>query len=705
MPAVTVIVPTLNEAGNIEPLVSRLATAFGPRGEWEVLFVDDDSKDGTAAEIQGLAGRCPVRLIVRKGERGLGSAVLRGMASTEAPTVVVMDADLSHPPEAAPKLADAVAGGADVAIGSRYVPGGGTEGWSRVRLFLSRGAALLARGLTSARDPGAGFFAMRRSLLDGAALKVEGFKILLEILAKLRPARVVEVPISFAPRHAGKSKVAAGTAIAYLRQLARLYAARPAAQVVAFIAFLFALKVVVGSLTELDSIEAYHWLYAQHPALGYYDHPGMIGWMIWLSTAIFGDSPLGVRLVPFLASSLAIWLVFLAGRRLYDEGAGRLAALLFGIAFGTLKFGSMATPDGPLLLFWVATIWAMAHALAGGRISWWLASGAFLGGAMLSKYTAIFLPVGVLLFMIFSREHAVWFRRKEPYFAALVALAVFSPTIIWNAQNEWQSFVYQGVGRVTDVRGFTTKYARQMAALQLWLLTPVAALWAWGSGFASLARWRSRSWPDRFVASIAMPILLFFMAVSLIRSVRGHWMLVGGATLFLLSAAVVTRGGRLGRWLHYGTIWLCLVGAAAAVAVVAAQDPEKLHGWSKLARHVEAMKADFSVAQDYHIAAHLAHHLRPRPAVDFTSVGSGGKSFSNWWQGSDHAGRDAVIVWEKGAYPEGISNVRACFAELGPAVEVSVPRFGADPETFVLVRARSYRPPGNVKRPPPSDPP
>src|SRR5262245_61880117 len=117
MPAVTVIIPTLNEAGNIEPLVDRLAAAFGTRDDWEILFVDDDSSDGTGTRIRRAAVRHPVQLIVREGERGLASAVLKGIASTNAPVVVVMDADLSHPPEVAPRLVKAVEGGADVAIG------------------------------------------------------------------------------------------------------------------------------------------------------------------------------------------------------------------------------------------------------------------------------------------------------------------------------------------------------------------------------------------------------------------------------------------------------------------------------------------------------------------------------------------------------------------------------------------------------------
>jgi glycosyltransferase involved in cell wall biosynthesis len=695
VPGITVVVPTLNEAGNIEPLVQRLSAAFGRRDDWEILFVDDDSADGTGTEIRKAAVRNPVQLIVREGERGLASAVLRGIELTSAPVVVVMDADLSHPPEVAPRLAAAVEEGADVAIGSRYVPGGGTEGWSRTRLFLSRGASLLARGLTPARDSGAGFFAIRRSLLEGRSLKVQGFKLLLEILAKLRPARVVEVPIQFSPRHAGKSKVAAGIAIAYVKQLVRLYAARPAAQVLAAIGLLFALKAVLGARTELDSIEAYHWLYAQHPALGYYDHPGMIGWLIWLSTALFGDSPLGVRMLTFIGSAIATWLVYLTGRRLYDESAGRLAALLFAVTFGTLKFGSMATPDAPLLLFWVAALWSMSHAIMGCRTSWWLAAGLFAGLAMLSKYTAVFLPAGVFLFLLFSREHRTWLRRKEPYLAALVALVVFSPTIAWNAQHRWESFAYQGVGRLHDLNIETHSHVLVFARRQLEVLTPFVALWAWGVGVLTVLKWPRVPWPNRFLTAVGLPMLMAFTAVALGRSARGHWILPGGATLFLLAAAVVVRGGRLGKWLMGGTVAVCMLGLMAVAGARELDKGEGL-GWHQLARKVDDLRPDFVMAQDYHVAAHMAYHLRPRTAVDFTAIGQGGKSFRHWWRGSEFEGRDAVIVFEEKAYPEGLDQVRRCFSTIDEPVKVGVSRYlASEAERFILVRAKGYRPPND----------
>jgi len=705
MPAVTVVVPTLNEAGNIEPLVSRLAAAFGPRGDWEILFVDDDSTDATVAEIEKLAAKHPVRVIVRKGERGLATAVLKGLASTDAPNAVVMDADLSHPPEIVPKLADAIAGGADIAIGSRYVPGGGTEGWSPVRRFLSRGATFLARGLTGARDPMAGFFALRRSLLDGAALKVRGYKILLEILARTRPARVVEIPISFAPRHAGESKVALGTTIDYLKQLARLYAVRPAAQIASFIGVLFVLKVIVAGKAELDSIEAYHWLYAQHPALGYYDHPGMIGWLIWLSTAIFGQSALGVRMITLVTSSLAIWLTYLAGRRMYGEREGRLAALLFGIVFGTLKFGTMATPDAPLLLGWMGTLWAVAHVLSGGRSSWWYVAGAFLGLAMSSKYTAALLPIGLLLFFLFSPDQRGWLKRKEPYLAGILALLIFGPAIVWNAQHEWRSFLYQGLGRMEDTEGFAVNNVRIYVNRQLAILTPFVALWALGSGLWTLWKWRSARWPDRLTASVGMLVILLFSSLTAVRTVRGHWTIPGVATIFLLVAAVVVRGGPWGKWLIGGTVAASIAAAVGITGYLVVANPAGLDGWKRVSEAAARLKPDFVITQDYHHAGLVAFNLRPMTAVDFTAIGAGGKSFPDWWRGAEHVGQTAVILHPKSKYPEGMDLARKCFDVLEEPVEVTVARLGTKPETFVLVRARGYRPPGSAPPHSPSGPP
>jgi dolichol-phosphate mannosyltransferase len=226
-PRVSVIVPTYREAENLPSLVPRVAAAMEGKAPWEVVVVDDDSRDGTEEACARLSERWPLRLVVRRGERGLSSAVLEGVRHASGDVLVVMDADHSHPPETIPALVDALAD-ADFAVGSRYVPGAATdEDWGFLRRLNSWGATLLARPLTRVRDPMAGFFALSRRTFDAAApLSPLGYKIGLELIVKCRCRRVAEIPIRFAERARGQSKLGVREQIDYLRHLGRLYAFR-----------------------------------------------------------------------------------------------------------------------------------------------------------------------------------------------------------------------------------------------------------------------------------------------------------------------------------------------------------------------------------------------------------------------------------------------------------------------------------------------
>ncbi len=216
----TVVVPTYNESANLPQLVERICAALPAT---EIVVVDDASKDGTADVARELARKYPVRVVERFDERGLSTAVLRGMQEARTDLCVVMDADLSHPPEAIPKLVQAVQDGADVAVGSRYVPGGDIDQWPLFRRFASKAGTLLARPLTPVRDPMAGFFCLRKSLFAGIPLKPRGFKILLEILARTATKKTVEVPIHFEDRAAGASKFSSKERKEFLRQVWTLY--------------------------------------------------------------------------------------------------------------------------------------------------------------------------------------------------------------------------------------------------------------------------------------------------------------------------------------------------------------------------------------------------------------------------------------------------------------------------------------------------
>ena len=222
---VDVVIPTFREAENVRPLIARLRQVRKDSGlSLFVTIVDDDSRDGIDEAVRGL-GEDWVRLIVRKGERGLSTAVIHGIEHTTHDVIVVMDADLSHPPERIPDLVRELAEGSDFVFGSRYVEGGSTgEDWGFFRWMNSQVATVLARPFTKISDPMSGFFALRRSTYEAAHdLNPIGYKIGLELLVKCHCKRATEVPIHFENRIHGESKLTFAEQLKYIRHLRRLY--------------------------------------------------------------------------------------------------------------------------------------------------------------------------------------------------------------------------------------------------------------------------------------------------------------------------------------------------------------------------------------------------------------------------------------------------------------------------------------------------
>lgn len=226
VPLVSIVVPTFNERGNVEELVRRVERALAGRA-WEVIFVDDNSPDETAAAVRALAGRDPrVRCLKRIGRRGLASACIEGMLSSSAPYVACMDADLQHDPALLPQMLEALeTERAELVVGSRYVVGGDTGVWNPERLALSRAATSLAHLITrqDIADPMSGYFMLRRDQFERVAPRLSslGFKILLDIVASAKPAlRVLELPLTFGERLSGESKLTTNVAWEFVLLLA-----------------------------------------------------------------------------------------------------------------------------------------------------------------------------------------------------------------------------------------------------------------------------------------------------------------------------------------------------------------------------------------------------------------------------------------------------------------------------------------------------
>lgn len=224
---VSIVVPTYKEAENLRRLVTGIGDAMSPvMRRYEIIVVDDNSGDGTGEIIRELlAEGHPVRLIARIGQRGLSSAVVCGFQEAKGDVLVCMDADLSHPPAAIPQLLNCLDDPeVDFVLGSRYVPGGSTDqSWGFLHRLNSSVATLMARPFTKVRDPMSGFFAIPRRVFNRAApLNPVGFKIGLELIAKCGCQKIREIPIHFASRKFGQSKMNLREQINYLKHLKQL---------------------------------------------------------------------------------------------------------------------------------------------------------------------------------------------------------------------------------------------------------------------------------------------------------------------------------------------------------------------------------------------------------------------------------------------------------------------------------------------------
>jgi dolichol-phosphate mannosyltransferase len=265
---ISVIIPTYNEKDNIAPLLSRVDQALAGY-DYEVLIVDDGSQDGTIETASELAERYPVRVIVRRNERGLATAVVHGLEQASGQIIGVMDADLQHPPEVLPQLIKAIQDGADMAIASRYIPGGGCPNWGLSRRIISRVALMISHLLLpstrAVKDPLAGFFVFRRQNVDPARLKPIGYKISLEVMLIGRFPNVVEVPYIFEDRSAGQSKLNPGQQLDYLKHLFSLMARTGELAMLIKFMLVGLSGVVVNEgvywlLTRLGGLAAYDWL-------------------------------------------------------------------------------------------------------------------------------------------------------------------------------------------------------------------------------------------------------------------------------------------------------------------------------------------------------------------------------------------------------------------------------------------------------------
>ena len=363
-----------------------------------------------------------------------------------------------------------------------------------------------------------------------------------------------------------------------------------------------ALRLAAAAGIHLTEDEAYYRLWAQHPQFGYLDHPPMIAWWIRAGEAVFGDTPLGIRLVPVLASGLTSWLIGDLTARLGATGRTAVRAALWYNATLTVCLGGMlAIPDAPASLFWALTLWALAHFWERGRAVWWLAAGAAAGLAVLSKYSGLFLAPGVLLWLLLIPGGRAELRKPGPWEAALLAAFIFAPNVVWNSEHGWITFAKQ-FGRVAP-HGFTAGHVVEFIGDQILLFTPLMTVYA-ALGVRQAWRQRAQAGAAHLMlpAATAAPFAAYLLIHSLHDRVQAHWPAPLFGALAICAAVAAERFGatRAQRLLRGLTPAVGLAVAAAAFVIAALPAPTllgrfdptlALRGWPQFARDVEQVRA------------------------------------------------------------------------------------------------------------------
>ncbi len=349
---------------------------------------------------------------------------------------------------------------------------------------------------------------------------------------------------------------------------------RPLAVAALVIAAMTVLRIVYASAIELRTDEAYYWTWSKEAALSFLDHPPGIAWLIRFGTVIFGDTVLGVRFGGIVAMLVTQLLLADIVRRLTHDVRAIVVAVLMpeaALYYGLLM--AKVAPDVAMIPFAVAMMWSLVRLAQSGDGRWWLAAGLFAGLSLLSKFTAIMFAPAVAAFLLVPDWRWRWLRSPYPYLAVLIAIAIFSPVLIWNAQHDWASFRFQGV-RATANYGISPRTIGDFIGLQFGLvgfvMLPVVLL-----GLAMTA-WRGyrRREPVAIVLSTAVLVpFAYFFFKSLTLRVGDTWPMfmwpVGFAAVAVNLAMMPQEGWSA--WLIRSSIfWMkaALVSGIAFVAIV-----------------------------------------------------------------------------------------------------------------------------------------
>jgi Dolichyl-phosphate-mannose-protein mannosyltransferase len=461
-------------------------------------------------------------------------------------------------------------------------------------------------------------------------------------------------------------------------------------------------SLLVACVTPLMAQETYYWAYSQHPAWSYFDHPPMVAWGIGAGTGVFGLNAFGVRCVTLI---WAFGTTVFGQLILREFGASvRTQAMWVFLSLGVPILAAshfLANPDAPLTFFWTLCMYALWRARNAGS-GWWFLAGIGAGGAMLSKYSAVFLGAGGVIVLLWDPVMRRRLKTSGPWLALVVATACFSPVIIWNAEHDWASFLFQTQRRYESTGldfGTLGRFAGEQAALMspfLFVLLPATMIWVWRGA-------RRGDDSMKWLLAFGVPMVFYMGVNSLYMTVKMNWIMpcavpvTIAVLLWVQRTGLETRRPRTARILRIGVFaTLGAFLAIPALVFVPAGIGTSWSGWEEICQKTEhwvreARRQDrasgrvFVFAPDYRDASQLTYHLA-RSHVDGSEVptvmaqnvyGEGALEYDFWTRPARFTGSSAVfVVIRPGDRKRDIDCASRRFERMTKVERVSVRRWG-----------------------------
>jgi dolichol-phosphate mannosyltransferase len=490
--------------------------------------------------------------------------------------------------------------------------------------------------------------------------------------------------------------------------------------ILGLLVYVVVLRLLYMGQVPLIPDEMYYWVYSQRMDLSFLDHPPLISWLIALGTSVAGDTIFGIRLTLIPITLVAAWLMYLYGATMGGRTTGLVCVLMFTVLPFFSVSGLLMTPDAPMLIAWIAALYCFKRALLDNQAWAFVGLGLAMGFGLLSKYSIALLAPAGLVFMLIDRRCWHWFARPEPYLSVLLAILIFSPVLVWNAQNEWASFLFQSTRRLTENPEFAS---HRVLIYAIVLLSPVVAL----AGLMAFGPARKALSPDqrkrRFMITMAGVPLLIFLAYGSSTMIKFHWTLPPWIAMFPMISALLNRDlwtaresvGKVHRALM--ATWVpSILALVLAYGLLLHALTLGLPGlrmsdfgtgyltWNEAAREIERLEQEIEAATGQQPliasttkwggAAAIAWYGRPATLDHVTGqnlIGMSGSMWEYWFDAGQPADQPVLLVNRSDKL---ISEpwLEQALVELGPIKRIQLNRDGVQPGELVYRVAAGFKP-------------